>query len=301
VLLLLIALAADTGAGFSVPVAPKESIHVIAAGEGPAVVLVPGFFGSAFTFRKVTPALNARGLRTLVIEPLGIGESSRPPHADYSLTAQARRIAAVLDTLGVRSAILVAHSSGGSISLRLAYQRPDLVDGVISIEGGPTESTVTSSFRSAMRFVPWIKWLGGLRLIRWKIRGMLMAASGDRSWVSDSVVSGYTAAAAANLDATLKVFLAMAASRERERLAPHLHQIKCPVDLLVGGAPHDGDVGSEEVRLLRRELPHFTLDSVPGAGHFLQEERPDAVVASILRLVLARSSAEVTDENRAGR
>jgi pimeloyl-ACP methyl ester carboxylesterase len=291
----------DSAQSLTIPVAPKESLHVVAAGEGRAVVLIPGFFGSAFTFRKVTPALNADGYRTIVIEPLGIGASSRPEHADYSLTAQALRIGAVLDSLNVASAILVAHSNGGSIAMRLALHRPRLVEGLVSIEGGPTESAVTPSFRSALRFAPWIKLFGGVKLIRWKIRRVLLSSSGDRTWVTDEVVTGYTAAAAANLTATLKAYLAMAASPEPEKLAPHLGEIACPVLLLQGGAPHDGDVGAEEVVLLQRALPDFTLDSVPGAGHFLQEERPDIVVGTVERLLNPGQASEHKDENRARR
>lgn len=298
-LLLLTALATDSAQSLTIPVAPKESLHVVAAGAGHPIVLIPGFFGSAFTFRKVTPELNAAGYRTLVIEPLGIGGSSRPAKGDYSLTAQARRVGAVLDSLGVSSAIVVAHSNGGSIALRLAVHRPSLVEGLLSIEGGPTESAVTPSFRSALRFAPWIKLLGGVKLIRWKIRHILLDSSGDKSWVTDDVVTGYTAPAAVNLNATLKAFLAMAASPEPEKLAPHLSEIHCPVRLLVGGAKHDGDVGEPELVLLQQTLPNFTLDSVPGAGHFLQEEQPDLVVERIEHLL--GTSSDLNDANRTHR
>lgn len=300
VLQLLTALATDSAHSLTIPVAPKESLHVVAAGPegGHPVVLIPGFFGSAFTFRKVAPALNAAGYRTLVIEPLGIGGSSRPEKGDYSLTAQARRIAAVLDSLGVPAAIVVAHSNGGSIAMRLAVHRPSLVEGVLSIEGGPTESAVTPSFRAALRFAPWIKLFGGVKLIRWKIRHLLLDSSGDKSWVTDDVVTGYTAPAAANLTATLKAYLAMAASREPEKLAPRLGEIKCPVLLLVGGTAHDGDVDEKEVVLLQRTLPDFRFDSVPGAGHFLQEERPDVVVDRIEHLLGSKSSLDMIDANR---
>jgi pimeloyl-ACP methyl ester carboxylesterase len=169
---------------------------------------------------------------------------------------------------------------------------------VLSIEGGPTESAVTPSFRSALRFAPWIKLFGGVKLIRWKIRHLLLDSSGDKSWVTDDVVTGYTAPAAANLAATLKAYLAMAASPEPEKLAPRLGEIKCPVLLLVGGTAHDGDVGAKEVVLLQRTLPDFTLDSVPGAGHFLQEERPDVVVDRIEHLVGSKSSLDMIDANR---
>ena len=279
---LLAVLLADSTHSVEVPLARSESLHVEISGAGDPVVLIPGLFGSAYGFRTLVPLLTARGFRAIVIEPLGIGGSSRPPKGDYSLTAQALRLAAVLDTLRVRQALVVGHSVGGSEAFRLAYLRPDLVRALISLEGGPAETAVTPAFKRAMRFAPWIKLLGGVRLIRWKIRTMLVASSGDGAWVTDDVVAGYTAAAARNLDGTLKAFLAMAAAREPEKLQPHLGEIHCPVHLVVGGARHDGDVSADEVVLLERTLPHFELDSVPGAGHFLYEERPDAVLAVML-------------------
>ena len=289
---LVLALLVDTGRTgdvrtFMVPLAPAESLAVETAGDGPPVVLVPGLFGSAFGFRKLVPLLTAAGYRAIVIEPLGIGSSARPAKADYSLTAQADRLAAVLDTLHVRGAVLLAHSIGGSEALRLAYRRPDLVRGLVSVEGGPTETAVTPAFKRALRFAPWIKLFGGMKLVRRKIRGLLLDASGDPAWVTDEAVTGYTAGAARNLDAALKAYLAMADAREPEKLAPHLAEIRCPVILVVGGAPHDGDVGPDEVRLLMRTLPAFTLDSVPGAGHFIYEEQPAAVAAAVARLEAA--------------
>src|SRR3989475_10138279 len=88
-----------------VPVAPRESLPVEAAGGGAPVVLIPGLFGWAFGFRKLVPLLVGAGYRTIVIEPLGVGASARPEKANYSLTAQADRIAAVLDSLHVRNAL----------------------------------------------------------------------------------------------------------------------------------------------------------------------------------------------------
>jgi pimeloyl-ACP methyl ester carboxylesterase len=269
-----------------VAVAPAESLYVETAGRaaGDPVVLIPGLFGSALGFRKLIALLGASGYRTIVIEPLGIGSSARPEKANYSLTAQADRIGAVLDSLHVPNAWLIAHSIGGSEAFRLAYRRPRLVRGLLSIEGGPTEKAITPAFKRALRFAPWIKLFGGIKLIKRKIKGLLIDSSGDPSWVTDSVVDGYTAGAARNLDATLKAYIAMANSREPDKLATHLAEVDCPVRLLVGGTRHDGDVNSKEVALLGHTLPWFALDSVPGAGHFIQEERPDVVVAAVGRL-----------------
>jgi len=296
--LLALLLIPDSGSvshAFMVPVAPAESLSVEATGRGDPVVIIPGLFGAAFGFRKLVPLLVDAGYRAIVIEPLGVGASARPEKANYSLTSQADRIAAVLDSLHVRHALVLAHSIGGSEAFRLAYRRPDLVRALLSIEGGPTEKAITPAFKRALRLAPWIKLFGGIRLIRRKIRGMLMDSSGDASWVTDAVVLGYTAAAARDLDATIKAYLAMANAREPEQLAPHLSQIRCPVRLMVGGARHDGDVGVREVELLERTLPAFVLDSVPAAGHFIQEEEPGALLAGVARL-----KASVTAAHAAG-
>ncbi len=281
--LLVLAFLADTSHGFTVSLARSESLHVAVAGTGEPVVLIPGLFGSAYGFRALVPLLTEAGYRAVVIEPLGIGSSAHPARADYSLLAQADRVAEAMDSLRVRQALVIAHSAGGSMALRLAYRRPDLVRALVSLEGGPAETLTTPAFRRAMRFAPWIKIFGGMKLIRWKIRNLLIGSSGDASWVTDEVIRGYTADAARDLDGTLKAYLAMAATRERVKLAPHLSEIRCPVRLMIGTARHDGGVNAREVELLERTLPRFAVDTVPGAGHFLYEEQPRAVMTALAR------------------
>lgn len=268
-----------------VVVAPAETVHVEAwPGTGKPVAVIPGLFGASFTFRKVVPLLAAQGYRPIVIEPLGTGFSSRPLKADYSLAAQSRRIAAVLDSLGSKPMLVLAHSLGAAIAFRLAIDRPDLVRGIVSLEGGPTEEATTPTFRSAMRYLPWVKLLGGINLVRRKIRGMLLDSSGDRSWVTDGIVTGYTLGEARDFDATLKIFLAMSRAREPAKLEPRLGEIACPVTLVVGTAHHDGDVPAQEVALMTRSIVSFEVDSQQGAGHYLQEERPGAVVSAVEHL-----------------
>jgi len=260
-------------------------MHVEAwVGTGRPVAVVPGLFGASFTFRKVIPLLAAQGFRPIVIEPLGTGFSSRPPKADYSLAAQSHRLAAVLDSLHSGPVLVLAHSLGAAIAFRLAVDRPDLVSGIVSLEGGPTEEATTPMFRSGMRYLPWVKLLGGISLVRRKIRGMLLDSSGDRSWVTDGVVMSYTLGEARDFDATLKTFLAMSHAHEPAKLAPRLGDIACPVTLVVGTAHHDGDVPPQEVALMHRAILSFAVDSQLGAGHYLQEERPAAVVSAVVQL-----------------
>jgi pimeloyl-ACP methyl ester carboxylesterase len=279
---------------FLVPVTPRESLRVTIAGSGETVVLVPGLFGSAFGYRHLLAMLPAAGFRTVVIEPLGIGRSPRPKRADYSLTAQADRLDAVLESLGEPPAIVVGHSLGASMALRLAYRHPARVRALIVLDGGPAEQAATPGLRRAMRYAPWVRWLGGIKRIRPQMRKGLIAASGNPSWVTDRVMDGYTAGARADLDGTLLAFIAMAETREPERISPHLAEIRCPVRLVIGTAPHEGGVEPKQVQLLRDRLPDFSIDSIPGAGQYLFEEQPSSVVAIIRRVGPTRTASAQT-------
>ena len=265
----------------AVSVAPGEALQVTAAGAGAPVVLLPGLVGGAYGFRKLVPLLVAGGHRVVVVEPLGVGTSARPERADYSLDAQADRVAAVLDTLGLRETVLVAHSVGAAIALRIAYRRPELVRRLVSLDGGPAERAATPGLRRAAEWAPWVKLMGGVKLVRSKIHAALIKASGDTTWVNDQVVEGYTAGAARDLDGTLKAFLRMAESREHEKLAPHLAEIRCPVRLVLGGAPHPEALSSRDLELLRTKLPQLVVDTIAGAGHHLHEEQPGAVATLV--------------------
>jgi pimeloyl-ACP methyl ester carboxylesterase len=274
----------DSGSSLFVRVARAESLHVTLVGRGEPIVFIPGLAGSAYAFRKVIARLPRDEYRAIVVEPLGFGNSSRPKKSDYSLTAQADRVAAVLDTLGVSDALVVAHSLGASIAFRLAYREPGAVGALLSLEGGPSEEATTKGFKKALRFVSIIKWAGGVKRIRKEMRKGFIASSGDPAWVSDEVVVAYTEGVAADLDATLLAYIRMGKAREPERLKDHLGEIASPVLLLRGTAPHEGGVSSDEIDLFHHTLRAFRVDTVSGAGHHLHEERPDAVVRAIERM-----------------
>jgi pimeloyl-ACP methyl ester carboxylesterase len=197
-------------------------------------------------------------------------------------------------TLDDDPAVVVAHSVGASIALRLAYRHPERVAAVVSLDGGPAETAGTSGFRRAMRFAPLLRLFGGTGRIRGHVRSTLTSRSADPRWVTDEVVDGYMAGPSRDLGATLRAYGRMANAREPEPLAPHLPSIRCPVRLVIGTATREGGISETEVEQLRRSLPSFAVETVPDAGHFVFEEQPLRVVAAVERTVgsaarLARS------------
>ncbi len=280
-LLLFLVASQDTVETVRIPVAQSESLAVTIQGTGPPVVFIPGLFGSSFGFRRVMGALAAAGYRAVGIEPLGMGVSSRPRDADYSLTAQADRVAAALDSLSIRSAVLVGHSLGASIAMRLTYRHSELVRGVVSIEGGPGETATTDGFRRWMRFAPVARMLDARRIMQQMLYREMRKLSYDDSWVDRDIVRSYTKGLASDYRATIGAYQRMAESQEPERLQDHLAQIVCPVVLLVGEMEHNSGPHPDEIRLLSERLTSFSVDTVAQSGYFIQEEQPEAVVEAV--------------------
>ena len=278
----------DSALARDIEVAPGEMLRTTTMGAGQPVVLIPGLFGGAFGYRAIVEPLVAQGYRCIVIEPLGYGWSSHPKEADYSFTAQTLRVGAVLDSLGVRRALFVAQSSGASIALRLAVARPELVRGLLAIDGGPVESAATPGMKKAFK-------LGGFAAklamdeskLRHDVRREIIRNSGDTSWVTDAVIRQYTAGQAADLNGSIDAFHQMSKSKESGSLADRLSQYPGPVRLLVGTVPHPAEVSEEQQDLLRARLPNFRSDSVRGSGQYISEEQPAVVVAAVKGLAEA--------------
>lgn len=278
----------DSAVVRDIEVAPGETLRTTTVGVGQPIVLIPGLFGAAFGYRTITGPLASRGYQCIVVEPLGYGWSSHPKDADYSFTAQTVRVGQVLDRLGVTRALVVAQSSGASIAFRLAVLRPELVRGILSLDGGPAESAATPGMRKAFRF-------GGLAAklvmdesrLRHDVRREIVRNSGDTSWVTDHVIRQYTAGPAADLHGSIDAFQQMSRAKESESLADRLHQYPGPVRLLLGTVRHPAEVPEEQRELLDARLRDFQSDSVAGAGQYIQEEQPAAVLAAVARLAEA--------------
>jgi haloacetate dehalogenase len=107
--------------------------HARVAGAGPAVVLLHGWPQTSYCWRKLVPAL-ARGNTVVAPDLRGFGGSAKPA-AGYDKRTTARDIRALLDALGHRRAVVVGHDIGAQAAFRIALDYPDLLDGLVILNG----------------------------------------------------------------------------------------------------------------------------------------------------------------------
>jgi pimeloyl-ACP methyl ester carboxylesterase len=104
------------------------------AGEGPLVVLCHGFPELARSWRHQLPALAAAGYHAAAADGRGYGESGCPDEVTmYDIDHLCGDQLAVLDAMGAESAVFVGHDWGAMVVWALAQRAPERVRGVVGM------------------------------------------------------------------------------------------------------------------------------------------------------------------------
>ncbi len=109
-------------------------LNVLDEGEGPPVVLCHGFPELAFSWRRQIPALVQAGYRVLAPDMRGYGASSAPDAIeDYNIVALCADMCGLLDAVGEPSAVFVGHDWGANVVWQMALLHPERVRAVAGL------------------------------------------------------------------------------------------------------------------------------------------------------------------------
>ena len=269
-----------------------EEPSAVAGASLPVVVFVHGWACSAYTWhRNLRPVADA-GVHAVAVDLKGHGLSDKPlDMAGYTLPALGRHVLDVLDALEVDRVLLVGHSMGGAIALRVALDAPERVTGLV------LPAPVGFGAISLMKYVPAltprpVQVVLPYLTPRWAFRVGLWRAYGRLGHATPRDVDEYYAPS--RDPAFVRVVCRLAHAFDWTDGDPdQLRRVRCPTRVLFGSRDHL--VSEEASRQFVECIPDVTIETVKDAGHTLPEEVPERVNAAVLDSVLGRSRKQVNE------
>ena len=257
-------------------------IHYVDEGDGPPVLLLHGEPTSSYLWRHLIPPLVANDYRAIAPDLIGFGRSDKPADvAWYSYDRHVASIAQLVDELGLRGITLVVHDWGGPIGLRFAVEHEELVDRLVILDTGIGGGRAPSE--------TWLRFRDVVRAAGGAIDPVRLVESGTVNGLSDEARAAYgepfpTPESKAGVLAFPEL---VPAEPDHPNAAP-MNRVRDALrswtkpTLVVWGA-QDTALPPALARVFAELIPGAREPVVlEGAGHFLQEDRPDELAAAIL-------------------
>jgi 2-succinyl-6-hydroxy-2,4-cyclohexadiene-1-carboxylate synthase len=112
-------------------------LNVGVGGDGPPLVLLHGFTGSAEAWQSALPALQET-FTTYAVEIVGHGRSDAPVDVEhYRIDRAVPDLVEVVDRLGLDQFSLLGYSMGGRLALHLALTSPERIDALVLESAAP--------------------------------------------------------------------------------------------------------------------------------------------------------------------
>jgi pimeloyl-ACP methyl ester carboxylesterase len=255
------------------PVTLNHLEHPAARGEsGPPLLIAHGLFGSARNFNTLGKRFAATR-RVVMVDMRNHGRS--PWDKDNSYRAMAGDLADAVQRLCGGKAVVLGHSMGGKAAMTLALIAPELLNGLIVADIAPVPHS-----RSHLDYIRAMQAVDLRRVARRSdAEPMLAGAVPDpmlRSFLLQNLaVEEGRARWRINLDAlgrNMEALLGFPADLPEPAFDG-------PAYFIHGGAsPY---VPPETHPRIRALFPAAEIEALPGAGHWLHAEQPEAFLAGV--------------------
>jgi pimeloyl-ACP methyl ester carboxylesterase len=252
--------------------AEKTALHVEEHGEGDPLLLIQGLGQGSWVWRAQVPVFAERW-RTIAFDLRGTGRSPAPdePYGIDDLAADAA------DILAGRRAHVLGFSMGGYIALTLALARPELVRSLVLVGTGaggpdrvPRPKHVQQAFTEAL----------GSPLEEYG--RLTMPYTFAPGWAEQNA-ERFEEILSARMEHPTEYFtLDLHAEACYAYYAAGVAVEEIGVPALVVHGVEDLIVPVENGRMLAARLPHARLVELPGRGHNIALEDPDALNELVL-------------------
>ncbi len=269
----------------------KLDLFVYDVGEvsAPPLLLIHGLGGEADTWRHLIPPLAAH-YRLLAPDLPGCGRSTEPARP-CDLPGLQRTLLELLDALGIAAAGLIGHSMGAVIAHAIARDTPSRVAWLVLIGGSLVHRVTKADPRTALMVVPGIgEWLfnqrrrdpqEAFRSLEPYYSDLDHLPEPDRAYLFQRVNERvWSDTQRANYLATLRSLVRWAPRQQRD-LPRRLGKLTIPTLAIWGEYDRINVLANGQALPVLQ--PSAELVVIPGGGHNVHQEQPNAVLAAIAR------------------
>jgi pimeloyl-ACP methyl ester carboxylesterase len=274
-------LALELGSGFESKFAQMNGtrIHYVRGGSGPALILLHGFPEDWYEFRLLMPRL-AKTFTVVAVDLRGVGESTSS-ETGYEVANLAEDVHQLIVSLGLEHVYVFGHDIGGMVAYAFARRYPASARGVMILD---------AAFPG---LEPWQDILGHpafwhVRFHQTELPEKLVSGRQAKyfryflSQFSDAEVAHYAQSYRDpdHLRAAFETYRAFPA--DEKFFAAQRSQMDLPI--VIGSGEHDA-FAEFLPRIAAAMRVHgcmnLTTEIVKGAGHYVAEEKPEAVAELI--------------------
>lgn len=254
-------------------------IHYVTAGEGPLLIMLHGFPDFWYSWRHQMPAL-AQHYQVVAMDQRGYNKSGQPKEVDqYRVEKLVGDVAAVIDHFGKQRATIVGHDWGGFVAWSFAMMQPDRTEKLIVLNlphpwGLRRELATNPDQAKNSQYARDFQRPGA---------EALLTPEALAAWVTDpeprkAYVSAF---ARSSIPGMLAYYRANYPRPPYEKPEDTPPPVSCPV-LAIHGLKDQYLLSSGLNDNWKWVKHHYTLVTIPDAGHFVQHEKPELVTQTIL-------------------
>jgi magnesium chelatase accessory protein len=249
--------------------------------EAPTWLLLHGTGASTHSWHALAPLLAER-VGVLAIDLPGHAFSGPAPWGGASMPGMARAVRELLRGLQVAPAVVLGHSAGAAIALRMALQDAASAPLIVALNAAvfPLPGLAGAIFPPAAKllaFNPYVPHFFAWRAGQPKVLQRLLDSTGSQVDAEGQRLYGRLVADPAHVAGAL----AMMAAWDLAALARELPRVPVPVHWVVAEA--DRTVPPADAARAQTLLPGSKLHRLPGLGHLAHEEAPQTVLDLLRR------------------
>jgi magnesium chelatase accessory protein len=249
--------------------------HVQRMGDGPVVLLLHGTGASTHSWRDLAPPL-AEHFTVIAPDLPGHAFTDRPSSRDLSLTNMTRLVCKLVEALDVQPEIVIGHSAGAAVALRMVLDKCISPAAIVSLNGAlfPFSGVARHLFPPVAR----------LMLLNPFSPRIFTAQAESPQRVERLIENTGSKIDERGLELYKRLFrqpghvlgaLGMMANWDLKPLQEALGDIDTPVVLVA--AENDKAIAPSTSMRARDKLPNAKVVYLRGLGHLAHEEAPEQI------------------------